>query len=81
MPKPYSPEFRRDVVAVARKHEAPLNQIAKDLGISESCLANWLTDTIGIGETVLPVMPFSARGGLRGVRGRGRVRSPEYLRR
>ena len=42
MPKPYPPEFRRDVVAVARKHEAPLNQIAKDFGISESCLMNWL---------------------------------------
>jgi transposase-like protein len=31
-------EFRRDVVAVARKGEAPLSQIAKDFGISESCL-------------------------------------------
>lgn len=30
MPKPYPIEFRRDVVAVARKHEAPLAQIAKD---------------------------------------------------
>jgi len=42
MPKPYPSEFRHDVVAVAREHEAPLNQIAKDFGISESCLANWL---------------------------------------
>ena len=42
MPKPYPLEFRRDVVAVARKHEAPLGQIAKDFGISESCLSNWL---------------------------------------
>jgi transposase-like protein len=42
MPKPYPSEFRRDVVAVARKHEAPLSQIAKDFGISKSCLANWL---------------------------------------
>ena len=42
MPKPYPPEFRRDVVAVARKHEAPLAQIAKDFGISETCLSNWL---------------------------------------
>lgn len=25
MPKPNPPEFRRDVVAVARKHEAQLN--------------------------------------------------------
>ncbi len=33
MPKPYPKEFRDDVVAVARKGEAPLNQIAKDFGI------------------------------------------------
>ncbi|PBC51517.1 hypothetical protein CJ177_34040 [Rhodococcus sp. ACPA1] len=40
MPKPYPEEFRRDVVAVARKREAPLEQIAKDFGISETCLKN-----------------------------------------
>ena len=28
-------EFRRDVVAVARKREAPISQIAKDFGISK----------------------------------------------
>ena len=33
VPKPYPEEFRRDVVAVARKHEAPLSQIARDFGI------------------------------------------------
>jgi transposase len=43
MPKPYPVEFRRDVVAVARKREAPLTQIAKDFGISDACLHNWLT--------------------------------------
>ena len=42
MPKPYPREFRDDVVAVARKGEASLAQIAKDFGISESCLSNWL---------------------------------------
>ena len=42
MPKPYPVEFRRDVVAVARKREAPLSQIAKDFGISDACLHNWL---------------------------------------
>ena len=42
MPKPYPREFRDDVVAVARKGEAPLKQIAKDFGISESCLSNWM---------------------------------------
>ncbi|WP_446223331.1 transposase [Nocardia sp. IBHARD005] len=42
MPKAYPDEFRRDVIAVARKGQAPLKQIAKDFGISESCLAGWL---------------------------------------
>jgi len=42
MPKAFPIEFRRDVVAVARKGEAPLAQIAKDFGISESCLHLWL---------------------------------------
>ena len=42
MPKPHPQEFRDDVIAVARKGEAPNGQIAKDFGISESCLRNWL---------------------------------------
>ncbi len=42
MPKPYPQGFRDDVVAVARKREAPLKQIAKDFGISEGCLSTWL---------------------------------------
>jgi transposase len=42
MPKPYPQEFRDDVVAVARKGQAPLTQIAKDFGISEGALSNWL---------------------------------------
>ena len=42
MPKAFPIEFRSDVVAVARKGEAPLSQIAKDFGISESCLHRWL---------------------------------------
>jgi transposase len=42
MPKPYPQEFRDDVVAVARQGQAPLTQIAKDFGISEGCLSNWL---------------------------------------
>ena len=42
MPKPFPKDFRDDVVAVARKGQAPLKQIAKDFGISESCLRNWL---------------------------------------
>lgn len=43
MPRPHPEEFRDDVVAVARKSEAPIAEVAKDIGISESCLRNWLT--------------------------------------
>lgn len=42
MPVPHPKEFRDDVVAVARRGEAPIAQLAKDFGISESCLRNWL---------------------------------------
>ena len=42
MPKPFPAEFRRDVIAVARSSDAPMAQIARDFGISESCLARWL---------------------------------------
>jgi len=42
MPKPYPIELRRDIVAVARKREASLSQIAKDFGISDGCLNKWL---------------------------------------
>lgn len=42
MPKAFPEEFRRDVVAVARKGEAPIAQIARDFGISQSCLTRWL---------------------------------------
>ncbi|MHA7190514.1 transposase [Arthrobacter sp. MDT2-16] len=42
MAKPYPEEFRRDLVAVAPKHEAPLAQITTDFGISEGTLNNWL---------------------------------------
>ena len=44
MPKPYPKEFRQDVVRVARNRDADttLAQIAKDFGISETCLTNWM---------------------------------------
>jgi transposase len=42
VPKAFPVEFRRDVVAVARRGEAPISRIAKDFGISESCLQQWL---------------------------------------
>lgn len=43
-PAPYPQEFRDDVVRVARNREPgqKLSVIAKDFGISESCLTNWM---------------------------------------
>jgi transposase len=50
MPKAFPLEFRRDVVAVARKGEAPLSRIAKDFGTSESCGSSSPTSTMASGR-------------------------------
>jgi transposase len=42
MPKAFPKEFRNDVVAVARKGESSIAQVAKDFGVSESCLHRWM---------------------------------------
>lgn len=42
MPTPYPPEFRRDVIAVARQGDQSMSQVAKSFGISQSCLSRWL---------------------------------------
>ena len=42
MPRPHPPEFRRRAVELARLREKPVAQIATDLGISDSCLRNWM---------------------------------------
>lgn len=42
MPRPHPPEFRQRAVELARLREKPVAEIAKDLGISDSCLRNWM---------------------------------------
>jgi len=42
MPRPHPPEFRRRAVELARERAKPIAEIAKDLGISESCLRRWM---------------------------------------
>ena len=42
MPAPHPPEFRQRAVELARQGNTPVAKIAKDLGISESCLRNWM---------------------------------------
>ncbi len=42
MPRAHPVEFRRRAVELARLHEKPVARIADDLGISDSCLRNWM---------------------------------------
>lgn len=42
MPRPHPPEFRQRAVELARLREKPVAEIARDLGISDSCLRNWM---------------------------------------
>jgi transposase len=54
MPSPHPPEFRRRAVELARQGDKSMVQLAKDLGISRSCLQNWVNqadaDAKGTGE-------------------------------
>lgn len=51
MPRPHPIEFRRRAVQLARAGNQPIGQIARDLGISESCLRNWMRrDQIETGD-------------------------------
>ena len=42
MPRPHPPEFRRRAVELAREKAKPISQLARDLGVSDSCLRNWM---------------------------------------
>jgi transposase-like protein len=42
MPKAHPPEFRRRAVELARAGGKPQSELARDLGISASCLRNWV---------------------------------------
>lgn len=57
MAKHFPKEFRRDVVEVARSSGAPPAQVAKDFGVSESCVRRWMKradieDGVGEGMTL-----------------------------
>ena len=76
MPKAFPIEFRRDVVAVARKGEAPLLQIAKDFGISESCLHRWLK-LADVDDGVRPGVTSSESAELRELKKRNKTLEQE----
>jgi transposase len=76
MPKAFPKEFRDDVVAVARKGEAPIAQIAKDFGVSESCLHRWL-QLADIEDGKRPGVTASESAELRELRKRNRLLEQE----
>ena len=76
MPKAFPPEFRRDVVAVARRREASLAQIAKDFGISESCLHRWV-QMADVDDGIRPGVSSAESAELRDVKKRNRVLEQE----
>jgi transposase len=76
MPKAFPLEFRRDVVAVARKGEAPLSQIAEDFGISESCLHRWLK-LADVADGVRPGVSSGESAELRELRRRNKTLEQE----
>ena len=42
MPKKYPVEFKQDVVAVARRGELSLGEVASDFGIAEETVRRWM---------------------------------------
>ena len=41
-PSKYSPEFKRDAVALVRSSGRPINQVARELGLSHETLRSWV---------------------------------------
>lgn len=42
MPVPFPPEFRQRAIELVRTSDKPLGEVARELGISRSCLQNWI---------------------------------------
>src|SRR5215470_11626130 len=76
VPKPFAIEFRRDVVAIARRGQAPLSQVARDFGISESCLHRGLK-LADIEEGTRPGVTVAESAELRELRRRNRLLEQE----
>jgi len=76
MPRAFPREFRDDVVAVARRREASFAQVAKDFGISETTVQNWVSKA-EVDEGVKPGVTSTEQAELREARKRIRLLETE----
>jgi len=78
MPRPYPQEFREDVIRVARNREPDtrLKDIAKDFGISESCLNTWL-QAADVEDGIKPGVTVAEQAELRDAKKRIRLLEQE----
>jgi transposase len=61
----YTKEFKAEAVVLAEKKEKPVSQVAKDLGLNESMLRRWITQTregSDLKSTGTPVRVFPGHG-------------------
>lgn len=78
MGKRYPQEFRDDVVRVARRGETPLAELARDFGISEASIYNWMKQA-DIDDGVRPGLTQAEADELREVKRRNRLLEEENL--
>jgi len=76
MAKRYPREFREDVVRVARQHRAPMAQIAKDFGISNATLFDWMKKA-DVEDGVRPGLSEADANEMRELKRRNRVLEQE----
>ena len=76
MGKRYPKEFRDDVVRVARHSDTQFAQLAKDFGVSEASIYNWVKQA-DIDDGVRPGLTEAEVAELRDVNRRNRVLEEE----
>ena len=72
MPRSHPPEFRRRAVELARLREKPVAEVARDLGISDSCLRNWMAQA-AVDDGSRPGLSSDERAELVALRRKNRV--------
>ena len=48
MPKKYPPEFKRDVVTVARRGDLSVAEVAVDFGVAEESVRRWMNEFVNL---------------------------------